>query len=83
MQDDPVVAEVPDEPVQPVAEPQKYTQRWTWPTNTWFAAQLTSGAAIAYNAIDTGWSHLETKAIVAWFVAGVVAYLVPDRTDGV
>jgi hypothetical protein len=65
------------------AQPQKYTQRWTWPTNTWLAAQLTTLGGIVVNAIDTGWSHTESKAIVLWAIAGIVAYLVPDRTDGV
>ena len=63
--------------------PQKYTKRWTWPTNTWLAAQLTTLAGIIVNAIDTGWSHTESKAIVLWALAGAVAYLVPDKADGV
>jgi hypothetical protein len=66
-----VVAEASPDP--------KYTKSWTWPTNTWLAAQLISLAAIVGNAIDTGWSHTESKAIVAWAVAGAVAYLVPDQ----
>jgi hypothetical protein len=67
------------------AEPatQKFTNRWTWPTNTWLAWMVTTLAGILGNAIDTGWSHTETKAILGWAVAGIVAYLVPDRTDGV
>jgi hypothetical protein len=70
MADADVVAETP---------PEKYTKSWTWPTNTWLAAQLISLAGIATLAIDSGWDKTETKAIVAWLVAGAVAYLVPDK----
>lgn len=76
---DPVVAAVPDDAVV-VDNPQpKYTKRWTVPTNTWLAAQLSTLAGIVVNAIDTGWSHTESKAIVLWAIAGATAYLVPDK----
>jgi hypothetical protein len=68
---DDVVAVAPQQP--------KYTRRWTVPTNTWFAWMLTTLAGIASNAVDTGWSAIETKAIIGWVVAGAVAYLVPDK----
>lgn len=78
---DEIVAEAPG--LEPVAEPQKYTNRWTVPTNTWIAAQVTTLIGILVNAVSTGWTVTETKAILLWVGAGVVAYLVPDRTDGV
>ena len=68
---DEVVAVSPQQP--------KYTRRWTVPTNTWIAAQVTTLAGILVNAVDTSWSTTETKAILLWAAAGVVAYLVPDR----
>ena len=73
---------MPDSPddVVAVTNPQpKYTRRWTAPTNTWFAWMLTTLAGIVTNAVDTGWSQTETKAIIGWAVAGAVAYLVPDK----
>lgn len=63
-----------------VTNPQpKFTKRWTVPTNTWLAAQLTTLGGIVVNAIGTGWSATESKAIVLWAIAGAVAYLVPDQ----
>jgi len=73
---------MPDSPddVVAVTNPQpKYTRRWTVPTNTWIAAQVTTLIGILVNAVDTGWSHTETKAILLWVGAGIVAYLVPDK----
>jgi hypothetical protein len=63
-----------------VTTPQpKYTRRWTVPTNTWIAAQVTTLVGILVNALSTGWTVTESKAILLWAAAGLVAYLVPDQ----
>jgi hypothetical protein len=49
------------------------------PTNTWIAAQVTTLVGILVNALSTGWTVTESKAILLWAAAGLVAYLVPDQ----
>jgi hypothetical protein len=49
------------------------------PTRKWVAAQLVFLAGIAINAVDTGWSAIETKALILWAVQAATTYLVPNE----